>query len=335
MAEPVTSSLIKTERLIKRFGDITAVNGISLNVARGEVLGFLGPNGAGKSTTMKMITGFLEPDEGRVLINGLGMHERPLEAKRRIGYLPEGAPAYGDMTPRSFLKFVAEVRGFDGADRDRKVEVAGERTGLHGVMEQRIETLSKGYKRRVGLAQAILHDPEILILDEPTDGLDPNQKYHVRSLIEEMAADKAIVVSTHILEEVEAVCTRAVIIDRGQVVADGTAEDLQQRLPYHNAVTLEVPAASFETAEAVLKGLGSVGGVEEVARANGHVQLRALSKGHKEIVSEVASALRDKAITVDQIYVERGRLDDVFREITTHDTHAVAPSGAGNGGFNA
>ncbi len=340
MTESVKPSLIKTERLMKRFGDITAVNGISLNVARGEVLGFLGPNGAGKSTTMKMITGFLEPDEGRVLINGLDMHERPLQAKRRIGYLPEGAPAYGDMTPRSFLSFVAEVRGFDGADRDRKVEVAGERTGLHGVMEQRIETLSKGYKRRVGLAQAILHDPEILILDEPTDGLDPNQKYHVRSLIEEMAADKAIVVSTHILEEVEAVCTRAVIIDRGQVVADGTAEDLQERLPYHNAVTVEVPTAALETVEAVLKSLGTVGGVEEVARANGHVQLRALSKGHKEIVAEVASALRDKAITVDQIYVERGRLDDVFREITTHDTHAAARRGgvmakADNGGAGA
>jgi len=340
MTEPVKPALIKTERLIKRFGDITAVNGISLNVARGEVLGFLGPNGAGKSTTMKMITGFLEPDEGRVLIGGTDMHARPLEAKRRIGYLPEGAPAYGDMTPRTFLRFVAEIRGFDGSDRDRKVEVAGEKTGLHGVMDQRVETLSKGYKRRVGLAQAILHDPEILILDEPTDGLDPNQKYHVRSLIEEMAADKAIVVSTHILEEVEAVCTRAVIIDRGRVVADGTAEELQKRLPYHNAVTVDVPEAASGPAEAVLKGLANVSGVEEVARVNGHVQFRALASGHREIVAEVASALRDKSITVDQIYVERGRLDDVFREITTHDTHAEMRAGnvigqANNGGAGA
>ena len=336
MTEPVKPSLIKTERLIKRFGEITTVNGISLTVERGEVLGFLGPNGAGKSTTMKMITGFLEPDEGRVLISGTNMHDHPLEAKRRIGYLPEGAPSYGDMTPRTFLKFIAEVRGFDGADRDRKVDEAGDKTGLHGVMEQRIETLSKGYRRRVGLAQAILHDPEILILDEPTDGLDPNQKYHVRSLIQEMAANKAIVVSTHILEEVEAVCSRAVIIDRGRIVADGTAEELQKRLPYHNSVTVQVPADAFQSAQSALRGLANVGGVEEVARANGHVQLRALSTGHKEIVADVASALRERAISVDQIYVERGRLDDVFREITTHDHHrstgrAAVPAGQENG----
>jgi len=336
MTQTVKPSLIRTERLIKRFGDISAVNGISLDVARGEVLGFLGPNGAGKSTTMKMITGFLEPDEGRVLIGDTDMHAHPIVAKRRIGYLPEGAPAYGDMTPRTFLRFIAEVRGFDGADRCRRVDEAHEKTGLEGVMHQRIETLSKGYKRRVGLAQAILHDPEVLILDEPTDGLDPNQKYHVRSLIQEMAANKAIVVSTHILEEVEAVCSRAVIIDRGRIVADGTAEDLQRRLPYHNAVTIQVPAEAFQSASAVLRALANVGGVEEVARANGHVQLRALSTGHKEIVADVASALRDKAITVDQIFVERGRLDDVFREITTSESVAARAARAdANGGAHA
>lgn len=313
------TELIKTHGLIKRFGDIAAVNGISLTVQRGEVLGFLGPNGAGKSTTMKMITGFLTPDEGSVIIGGVDMGRHPMKAKTSIGYLPEGAPAYGDMTVRSFLKFIAEIRGFDGADRDRKVDAVRDRTGLDGVMHQRIETLSKGYKRRVGLAQAILHDPEVLILDEPTDGLDPNQKYHVRSLIEEMAANKAIVVSTHILEEVEAVCSRAVIIDKGRIVADGTAEDLQRRLPYHNAVAVTVAADMAAAAMAAMKRVGGVRGVEEISKANGHANLRALSAGTGEIIGDVATALRQQSISVNQIYVERGRLDDVFREITTSE----------------
>ena len=313
------TELIRTDRLVKRFGEIAAVNGISLAVQKGEVLGFLGPNGAGKSTTMKMITGFLEPDEGAVTVGGVSMVGNPIAAKSKIGYLPEGAPAYGDMTPRSFLKFIAEIRGFDGSDRDRRVDAVEHKTGLSGVLDQRIETLSKGYKRRVGLAQAILHDPEVLILDEPTDGLDPNQKYQVRSLIDEMAADKAIIVSTHILEEVEAVCSRAVVIDRGRVVADGTAEELQRRLPYHNAVALTVAADAKDAVTQALGGLSGVKGVEETSAANGHVSLRALSANGDTIISEVTSALRAKTIEVEEIYVERGRLDDVFRQITTAD----------------
>ena len=325
------TELIKTHGLIKRFGDITAVNGISLSVPRGEVLGFLGPNGAGKSTTMKMITGFLAPDEGSVAVRGVDMSADPIQAKKSIGYLPEGAPAYGDMTVRSYLRFIAEIRGYDGADRERRVDGVRERTGLAGVMNQRVETLSKGYKRRVGLAQAILHDPEILILDEPTDGLDPNQKYHVRSLIEEMAAYKAIVVSTHILEEVEAVCSRAVIIDRGRVVADGTAEDLQQRLPYHNAVAVTVAADASGSALAAMKNVGGVRDVEEVSQANGHARLRALSAGNGEIIGDVAAALRAQSINVNQIYVERGRLDDVFRDITTSDGGAAGDNQTSGG----
>ncbi len=325
------TELIKTHGLIKCFGDITAVNGISLSVQRGEVLGFLGPNGAGKSTTMKMITGFLAPDEGSVAVRGIDMSVNPMLAKKSIGYLPEGAPAYGDMTARSFLKFIAEIRGYDGADRDRRVDGVRERTGLAGVMNQRVETLSKGYKRRVGLAQAILHDPEVLILDEPTDGLDPNQKYHVRSLIEEMAAYKAIVVSTHILEEVEAVCSRAVIIDRGRIVADGTAEDLQRRLPYHNAVAVTVAVEASGPALAAMKSVGGVRDVEEVSKADDHAQLRALSAGNGEIIGDVAAALREKSINVNQIYVERGRLDDVFREITTSDSGGAADNQTSGG----
>ena len=214
-------ALIEIERLVKRFGGFTAVDGVSFTVERGTVLGFLGPNGAGKSTTMKMITGFLAPTAGRVTIDGFDIAESPVEAKRRIGYLPEGEPAYAEMTPREFLGFVADARRLEGDERRRKLARAIERIDLKPVLDQPIDTLSKGFKRRVGLAQAILHDPEVLILDEPTDGLDPNQKHAVRALIKEMAETKAIIISTHILEEVEAVCTRSLIIARGRVLSEG------------------------------------------------------------------------------------------------------------------
>ncbi len=320
------AELIKTDRLTKRFGEIAAVNGISLSVKKGEVLGFLGPNGAGKSTTMKMITGFLEPDSGSVRINGIAMADDPIGAKKEIGYLPEGAPAYGDMTPESFLRFVAEIRGYDAGERDYRVAQAVDKTGLKSVLHQLIDTLSKGYKRRVGVAQAILHDPDVLIMDEPTDGLDPNQKHQVRTLITEMAAEKAIVVSTHILEEVEAVCTRAVVIDQGRIVADGTAEDLMRRMPYHNAVAIKVATSSADGLKAALQDLTGVARVEEIGRANGQVRLRAVPNEQDAIASDIAALIRDKSIAVDELLVERGRLDEVFREITTSDTGTSGPT---------
>ncbi|MEM9065832.1 MAG: ABC transporter ATP-binding protein [Planctomycetota bacterium] len=228
-----TPPAIEVRGLMKRFGPpgvgLVAVDGIDLDVRHGEVLGFLGPNGAGKSTTMKMVTGFLEPTAGSVRVSGVDVAKDPLGVKARIGYLPEGAPAYPDMTPIAFLKFCCEVRGISGKERKSAVERASSLTHLEGVMQQPIETLSKGYKRRVGLAQSILHEPKVLILDEPTDGLDPNQKHEVRELITRMASDTCIVLSTHILEEVEAVCTRAVIIARGEVVADDTPVGLKAR----------------------------------------------------------------------------------------------------------
>jgi ABC-2 type transport system ATP-binding protein len=233
------SDLLVLQGLVKRFGNLTAVDGISLQVPAGEVLGFLGPNGAGKSTTMKMAAGFLEPDAGRAEIAGHDVVRDPKAAKRILGYLPEGAPAYGEMKAGPFLKFCAEVRGLTGIEGARAVDRAIERTQLEGVRHQIIDTLSKGFKRRVGLAQAILHDPQVLILDEPTDGLDPNQKHQVRELIKEMAEGRAIVISTHILEEVDAVCSRAVIIDRGRIVADGTADELRKLLPGRKKGTLE------------------------------------------------------------------------------------------------
>lgn len=212
---------IEVRGLVKQFGPFVAVGGVSLSVDKGSVLGFLGPNGAGKTTTMKIITGFLKASAGDIEICGYSIATQPLQAKRMIGYLPEGAPAYAEMTPSSYLSFVAGVRGFRGQERQQRVRNVVAKLELHEVLHQPIETLSKGFRCRVGLAQALLHDPPVMILDEPTDGLDPNQKYQVRRLIKEMAPDKAIIISTHILEEVEAVCNQSVIIARGQVVARG------------------------------------------------------------------------------------------------------------------
>jgi ABC-2 type transport system ATP-binding protein len=223
--------MLEIENLTKRFGGVTAVAGLNLSVAQGEVLGFLGPNGAGKTTTMKMVTGFLAPDSGTARICGHDIERDTLAAQACLGYLPEGAPAYGEMTPREFLTFIARVRGLNGANSRSARELAVARTGLGPVLDRPIDTLSKGFRRRVGLAQAILHDPQVLILDEPTDGLDPNQKHAVRQLIREIAAKKTIVISTHQLEEVEAVCSRAVIINKGLLVADGTPGELSSRAP--------------------------------------------------------------------------------------------------------
>jgi ABC-2 type transport system ATP-binding protein len=310
--------MIEIEGLTKRFGPLAAVAGIDLKVARGEVLGFLGPNGAGKSTTMKMVTGFLTPTSGRVTVCGHDVETGTLAAQRCIGYLPEGAPAYGEMTPRQFLVFIARVRGFEGAAVKERVDAAVTKTELDPVLDQPIDTLSKGFKRRVGLAQAILHDPQVLIMDEPTDGLDPNQKHAVRDLIRSMAAQKAIIVSTHLLEEVEAICTRAVIIDRGRVVADGTPAQLLTRSRHHNAVTLTLPTAQAAAAKAQLKTLATVASVEQSDGADG-AELTAFPKGGALLVEDVSRMALAEKWDVKELYAEAGRLDDVFRAITTHD----------------
>jgi ABC-2 type transport system ATP-binding protein len=223
--------LLEAKGLHKSFGEIRAVQGVDLRVGAGEVVGFLGPNGAGKSTTMKLVTGFLEPDAGTVSVCGHDLAAAPLAAKSCIGYLPEGAPAYPDMRVLEFLRFIAAIRGLDRAQAEARIAEAVGLVHLDRVLHQSIETLSKGFKRRVGLAQALVHDPKVLILDEPTDGLDPNQKFEVRNLIRSMGKTKAIVLSTHILEEVEAVCTRAVVINQGRVVFDGTAAALDAQAP--------------------------------------------------------------------------------------------------------
>jgi len=303
--------MIEVDRVVKRFGHITAVDDVSFQVGRGEVLGFLGPNGAGKSTTMKMITGFLTPSHGRVAVLGHDLVEDPIAAKAQIGYLPEGAPAYPDMTPISFLNFVADVRGLTGTARRDRLDYVIANVHLDEVLEQPIETLSKGFKRRVGLAQAILHDPPVLVLDEPTDGLDPNQKHEVRSLIRDMARDKAIIISTHILEEVDAVCSRAMIIARGRILVDGTPAELEARSARHNAVLLETTADI--AAEALSAALPAVARTE--ALGNGRYRLYA--RGGEAIIAEVSAHVRAQGWPVSELTVESSRLDEVFRQVTT------------------
>ncbi len=300
--------MIEIRNLTKRFAQHTAVDGLSFTVQQGEVLGFLGPNGAGKSTTMKMLTGFLTPTSGSASILGHDIQRDRLKAQELIGYLPEGAPCYADMTVRGFLEFIAEVRGFRGAEKRERVRRAVAQVELDNVLEQSIDTLSKGFKRRVGLAQAILHDPKVLILDEPTDGLDPNQKHQVRQLIQNLARDKIVIISTHILEEVSAVCTRAVVIAGGKLVADGTPLELESRSRYHQAVTLVGEGLDREA----LAALPGVVGVE--VNSDGSVSV--LAQPGEVIFPQVNELIRQRGWQVSELDVERGRLDEVFRTLT-------------------
>lgn len=309
--------MVELDQLSKSFGDFQAVAGISLGVAKGEVLGFLGPNGAGKTTTMRMVAGFLSPSAGTARVCGHDVVLASTAAKRVIGYLPEGSPSYDEMTVGGFLKFIAEIRGFSGQERDDRVRQVTDRLALTDVLNRQIDVLSKGYRRRVGLAQSILHDPPVLILDEPTDGLDPNQKHEVRSLIAEMAAEKAIIVSTHILEEVEAVCTRAVIIGRGQVLADGTASDLRAKVPQGSAVCVVLPTDSASAASNIFRGLASVDQVIEAERTSKDVTLRIIPKEASPLVGEIAAVVRQHNIPAIEVFQDRGSLDAVFRLITT------------------
>jgi ABC-2 type transport system ATP-binding protein len=306
---------IEARALTKRYGSLTAVRDLGFEIGSGEVLGFLGPNGAGKSTTMKMLTGFLAPTSGTALINGHDIVEDSLAARRCMGYLPEGAPAYGEMTVRGFLEFVAAARGFVGGEARRKAAEAMQRLNLASVPEQPVETLSKGFKRRVGLAQAILHNPEILILDEPTDGLDPNQKHEVRNLIRDMSADKIIVISTHILEEVQAVCSRVMIISDGRLLVDETPSGLLRRSRYHNAVTLDV-----EQPERVASVLSELPQARKVEIREGEVTV--FPAAGANLLEVVSGLVRERGWAVQELRLEKGRLDEVFRQIT--QTEAAA-----------
>ena len=309
--------MLEIKNLTKRYGQHTVVDDLSFRCVPGEVLGFLGPNGAGKSTTMKMVTGFVPPSAGRVSVCGLDIDQASLEARRCIGYLPEGAPCYPEMTPSSFLEFIADIRGLTPAERKTRLDSVIEALHLGPVLDQSIDTLSKGFKRRVGLAQAILHDPKVLILDEPTDGLDPNQKHEVRELIRSMATNKLIVLSTHILEEVEAVCTRAIIIANGSILADDTPEQLARRSRSHNAVRLCVGAnESFDQVQAALVQLVSVDSVE-VDRGSRTITALARTEARDgETWQEVFDLISRQNWDITGLQLEVGQLDQVFREIT-------------------
>ncbi|PID41880.1 MAG: multidrug ABC transporter ATP-binding protein [Gammaproteobacteria bacterium] len=303
--------MIKIQDLRKNFGSLRAVDGLSFEVGPGEVLGFLGPNGAGKSTTMKMLTGFLAPTSGSISVLGIDVVTSPLEAQRQTGYLPEGAPAWGDMTVLAFLKFIGEVRGFRGRELASRVDSVVQQVELQAVLQQRIETLSKGFRRRVGLAQAMIHDPQVLIMDEPTDGLDPNQKHQVRQLIKDFSKDKIVIVSTHILEEVHAVCTRAMIIAAGQLVADGTPDELAALSDYHRSVRVKLAEnceakSRFEAIPEVSRVLVDASGLE----------FTILPVQGQRVFKPVNRLIYENNWPVTEFQVEKGRLDDVFRKVT-------------------
>ena len=312
--------MIKVENLTKTFGTKRAVDGISFSVERGEVLGFLGPNGAGKSTTMRMITGFLPPTKGIITVGGHDIVDQPIPAKKLIGYLPENAPAYTDMTVYGFLHFTAEIRGMRGDAKKKAVERVVEMCFLQGVLHQSVETLSKGYRHRTCFAQSIIHDPDVLVLDEPTDGLDPNQKHEVRQIIRRMGEKKAIIFSTHILEEVDAVCSRAVIIDRGRIVANGTPQELRQKSEWAGAVTLRVKGVAAGTVTSKLNQVPAIKKVTVVEDKDGHVTVRAFPKtaANGALARAIGEAAHEWQI--EQLHTEEGRLDDVFRSITLPDT---------------
>lgn len=311
--------MIQVQNLRKVFGTKVAVDDVSFNVEKGQVLGFLGPNGAGKSTSMRMVTGYFRPTSGSIKIGGVDMLEEPELAKRSIGYLPENAPLYSDMTVASFLSFCAEMRGLTGAAKSKALDRVLEMCFLEGVRNQSVDTLSKGYRHRTCFAQSIIHDPEVLILDEPTDGLDPNQKHEVRGMIKRMGENKAIIFSTHILEEVEAACSRAIIIDRGKVVADGTPDELKRLGPGAGSLRISVRG---------------VGVADEISRVAGVERLETLSsdgasfrgllhpvKGRRntDLAGEIYSLAVAKNWNVEELALVEGKLDEVFRSITRSD----------------
>ncbi len=318
--------MIEARQLTKRFDICTAVDGVSFAVEKGEILGFMGPNGAGKSTTMRMITGYLPPSSGTAVIGGRDIVQDGLSARKMIGYLPENAPVYREMTVRGFLDFIADVRGFSRSTRREAVSGAVEKCFLTEVVNQSIGTLSKGFKQRVCFAQSILHDPPYLILDEPTDGLDPNQKHEVRQMIRTMSAEKAVILSTHILDEMDAVCTRVIIIDDGVLVADDTPEGLKTRSKTHGAVSMLVSDA---LPEGLAEEIGRLADVIEcqVSDDPAGFRLRAFPRQPGlAIAPQILSLASIRGARIQSVFVEQGRLDEVFRTITTGDTGESATS---------
>ena len=317
--------MIRVHSLSKNFNNLLAVDQVSFEVQRGEVLGFLGPNGAGKSTTMKMLTCFIPPSSGTAEICGFSILNNPLQVRSQIGYLPESAPSYDEMLVGEFLSFVAEIRGYSGRELNRRVSIVIEMTSLGDVKNQMIETLSKGFRQRTCLAQALIHDPPVLILDEPTDGLDPNQKHEVRSLIQNMSEERTILISTHILEEVDAVCTRAMIISEGRVVGYGTPDELLSQSLYRNSVIVSVNAEDHMQLMNDFNRLDFVYSVEHIPeKQQGLVTMRLYPENKDSIAPQLKHYLFSKNIPIEQFIVNRGRMDEVFRELTNEDRKLFA-----------
>ena len=308
--------MIEVVEISRNFGKFQAVSNVSFQVQKSEVLGFLGPNGAGKSTTMKMLTGYLQPSSGDALICGHSVTKQSLKARAKIGYLPESAPSYGEMQVEEFLRFAGKVRGLTGEKLNSQIEKVLEDTSLQTVRKQLIETLSKGYRQRTCLAQSLLHDPPVLLLDEPTDGLDPNQKFEVRKLISQLKEDRTILVSTHILEEVEAICTRAIILSEGKIVGDGTPEELLSKSVYHNAINLKISVKPNQNVQQILLGIPFVERVEIQSSNYQTLSFVVLAKQGQPILEEVKERLDQQNVKIVEMYVEKGRLDEVFRQMT-------------------
>ncbi len=311
--------MIETENLGKRYGALDAVAGLDLRVTPGQVLALLGPNGAGKTTTMRMIAGYLRPDSGLARVCGHDVVREPLRARRALGYLPEGAPAYDELTVSEFLRFAARVRGLDGVSGARRVDRVVERLQLEAVLAQGIETLSKGFRRRVCLAQALLHDPPVLMLDEPTDGLDPNQQRQVHALIRSIARERAIVVSTHALDEVRAICNRVVILAHGRLRAQGTPAELERRSRYHRAVSFRAPASAL-----ACELIGRLPEVESVEVDSVDGRVTVFPRDGQPVFGPVTKLLEAQRVRIEELQLERGRLEDVFRRVTAADGEEAA-----------
>ena len=313
--------MIEVKNLVKRFGPKTAVDNISFTVEKGQVLGFLGPNGAGKSTTMRMITGFFPPTSGIITIDGIDTVADPIKSKAKIGYLPENAPLYTEMNVSGFLRFCANLRGISGGEADKAVERAIDMCFLQKVRNQSIDTLSKGYRHRTCFAQSIIHDPDVLILDEPTDGLDPNQKHEVRGLIRRMGEEKAIIFSTHILEEVEASCSRAMIIDQGRVVADGTPDELKQRDKIAGSARVSIRGDKGGAIKAGLSAMSATESIDELESGDSGLVAQVYPRKNGGALGEqIFNLCKEKGWMLENMHVEVGHLDNVFRQITSVDT---------------
>ena len=310
-------SLLNLQGVSKRFGPVTAVDDVSFSVDRGEVIGFLGPNGAGKSTTMRMINQYLEPDAGEILFDGQPLSTVSMEAKRRIGYLPENNPLYLDMLVSEYLGFMADLREIFGADRLRAIDRTVATTALESVYYRPIGELSKGYRQRVGLAQAIMPQPDLLILDEPTEGLDPNQRLEIRHLIESLGQDRTVMLSTHVLSEVQHTCTRLLIINEGAIVADGAVDDLMARASGSVEVRVEAKGAG------VVAGLGALDGVQRVSEAHDHGDGRVAATVVADQAHDVRPAIFDLAKangwTLYELHQRTRSLEHLFRELTVSE----------------